>query len=81
VIGVASADPNKFSASREDLIGLCRECEEKNPLLARIRGQLVSLGWTEEEILRYQLLICVTSNASIQAHASELERHIASIRH
>ena len=73
------ANPREFSASKEDLTGLCREAEEKNPLLARIRGQLVSLGWTEEEILRYQLLICVKSNASLQAHAKEVERRLAVI--
>lgn len=72
-------NPKEFTASKEDLVGLCREAEEKNPLLARIRVQLTSMGWTEEQILRYQLLMCVKSNASIQAHAKDVESRIAVI--
>lgn len=74
-----TTNPNEFTASKDDLLGLCRECEKDNPLLARVRGQLVSLGWTEEQILRFQLLLAVKSNASLQSHAKALERRIASV--
>ena len=77
---ILPANPNEFTASRHDLLGLCREAEAANPLLARVRGQLVSLGWTEEEILRYQLLLAVKSNASLQQHAKALESRIAVVQ-
>lgn len=70
-------NPNQFTAGREDLPGLYREVLEQNPLLGRIQGEQRGLGWTDEEIRTYQLLVACKSNASLTQRLAELERRIA----
>jgi hypothetical protein len=45
-----------------------------NNLLVRVERELKAIGWTDEEIRTAQLLIALRSNASLKAHAEQLER-------
>lgn len=69
----------QLKCSREDLPRLYRDAVAKNPLLARLAGEVTSLGWTSEEIVTAQLLVCLTSNASLAQRLKEMEAGLASL--
>lgn len=72
-------NPNEVTFTRERLAHDYADCLNQNPLLARIEGQLISLGWSASEIRTAQMLTACHSNASLTQRLRELERRIAVI--
>jgi hypothetical protein len=72
-------NPNEITVHKDDLEGLVKECERENPLLARMRATMESLNWSEVNILRYQLLVAVKSNASLQKALKDTELRFGSL--
>lgn len=68
--------PFKIEFKREELKIEYAKAKLNNDLLARVEATFENLGWTAEEIRTAQLLLVVESNASIQAHAKELQARI-----
>lgn len=64
---------NVVQVTREELPGKYLELLVKNPLLARIEGQCLTVNWTNSEIRTLQLLAACASNASLTARVKELE--------
>ena len=60
--------------TRETLRTQYLELVARNPLLGRVEGTCRTLHWTDEETRTAQLIVCVASNASLQARLVELER-------
>ena len=65
--------------SREEVVYRYAELLRDNPLLARIEGQCKAIGWTDEEIRTLQLIVAVSSNASLQQRLKEVEKGLRKV--
>lgn len=73
-------NPNNITFTRDSLAHHYADALNQNPLLARIEGQLRSLGWSDSEIRTVQMLTACRSNASLTQRLRELERRIAVVQ-
>jgi hypothetical protein len=71
---------DQLSVSREDLSTRYAEILFQNPLLKRVEVETRLIGWTDEEIRTFQLLLACASNASLKQRLGEVESRIAQIR-
>ncbi len=69
----------QVSVTREQLPDRYAEIVCQNPLLARVETETKLIGWTEEEIRTFQLLLACASNASLKARVAELERLFSTV--
>ena len=67
----------RFEVKREDLPGVYKELMENNGLLARIRGELETNGFTEVEILQMQLMVTVKSNHGLQLELKKTNERLS----
>ena len=63
----------QLSVKREELATRYAEILFQNPLLQRVEKETRLIGWTNEEIRTFQLLLACASNASLKARVNELE--------
>ncbi len=67
----------KFDLKGDELRGEYLELILKNPVLAKIEAEALTLRWTEEQIRTAQLIAAVRSNASLQQRLQEIEAGLA----
>jgi len=63
----------RVSVTREELGLRYQEILFQNDLLARVEKETRLIGWTDEEIRTFQLLLACASNASLKNRVIELE--------
>lgn len=67
----------QLSVDRDQLTPVYIDLCVKNPLLARLEGQVKSYGWTDLEIRTLQLIAACNSNASLHQRIQDLEAEIS----